>query len=219
MPDLVDNNASKRYFFSSKNWWKFDPKNYVLKDIMPGETVLDVGCAYGDFGSLLRQKGCKVDGIDNYPAALEEAKSKLDSVIQLDLNNTDEIRTKVKSKYDVITFMDVLEHCNDPLMVLTEFKSRLSAKGRIYVSLPNIANLLNRIGLLFGHFNYSDYGVLDKTHLRFFTRKTALELVGSIFENTDIIAYTPIKDKLRLGLKICPSLFALHFIIKGSDNH
>ena len=82
-----------------------------------------------------------------------------------------------RTRFTRIVMLDVLEHLADPERVLREAAEVLEPRGRIVVSLPNVANLSVRIGLLFGRFRYGDRGILDRGHLRFYTRRTARELV------------------------------------------
>ncbi len=79
--------------------------------------------------------------------------------------------------------MDVLEHLPDPERALAAARRLLRPGGRLFVSVPNVANLTVRLSLLFGRFEYGDRGIMDRTHLRFFTRKSALRMVrGAGFE-------------------------------------
>ena len=160
-----------RYYRSSKNWWKYDPKWIVLNVIEKSETVLDVGCSYGDFGVKLKESNCTVDGVEVYGPAYAEAVKLLDKVYNLDLDHPETISLGITKNYSLITFMDVLEHCKDPEAVLHAYKEKLVKNGRICVSLPNIVNIRERIRFLMGNFDYTEYGVLDKTHLRFYTKK------------------------------------------------
>ncbi len=207
-----------RYLNSSKNWWQYDPKYFVLDKINNSEMVLDVGCSYGEFGAKLKKKGCYVDGIEVYKPAIEKAKSKLDKVYDINLNNTKDIIERIDKRYDVITFMDVLEHVCDPTLVLKTFKTKLVKNGLVYISLPNVANIETRLKLLFGNFDYKEYGVLDRTHLRFFTKKTALDFVKNVFKNSCIIHFTPKIERLNILLKYFPGLLALHFIIECKND-
>jgi 2-polyprenyl-3-methyl-5-hydroxy-6-metoxy-1,4-benzoquinol methylase len=86
-------------------------------------------------------------------------------------------RRKIQGTFDVIVFGDVLEHLSDPQQVLQDIKPYLNENGILVLSLPNIALWRIRIALLFGKFEYSDRGVLDRTHLRFFTLQSAQALV------------------------------------------
>jgi 2-polyprenyl-3-methyl-5-hydroxy-6-metoxy-1,4-benzoquinol methylase len=79
--------------------------------------------------------------------------------------------------FDIILFADVLENTPDPLSVLLFYRRFLKPGGKIVVSLPNIACWDRRLALLFGHFDYMDSGIMDRTHLRFFTFRTAQALL------------------------------------------
>jgi SAM-dependent methyltransferase len=88
-----------------------------------------------------------------------------------------------RHRFDKILLMDVLEHLVDPESLLRDCRKLLKPNGELLVSVPNIANLTVRLALAFGQFNYAERGILDKTHLRFFTRKTARRmLAGNGFE-------------------------------------
>lgn len=213
---MIDKNKqNNRYFNSSKNWWIYDPKWSVINAISENEKVLDVGCSYGDFGVQLKKKNCTVDGIEIYEPAILEAQELLDNIYRVDLNNPGSINELITKKYSAITFMDVLEHCIDPVEVLRAFKNKLTDNGRIYVSVPNIVNLKDRLSILLGNFNYEEYGVMDKTHLRFFTKKTAVEMVSSVFADVKIINNTPRYDFLHNIVDFWPEMFALQFVIEG----
>jgi SAM-dependent methyltransferase len=96
------------------------------------------------------------------------------------------------SRYDAIVFGDVLEHLRDPRAVLEKLSSRLKPGGKILMSLPNIANIWVRLNLLFGHFNYRSVGILNESHLRFFTWKTAQQLVADSGLDIVTTSVTPI---------------------------
>ena len=79
---------------------------------------------------------------------------------------------RLPPRLDAIVLADVLEHLRDPPSLLRLVKESLAANGRLFVSVPNIANVTVRLGLLFGVFEYRDRGILDNTHLRFYTMRT-----------------------------------------------
>ena len=81
------------------------------------------------------------------------------------------------SHFDRVLLQDVLEHVRDPMRVLTDCHGLLDAQGLLLVSVPNVANITVRLSLLFGRFEYAERGILDKTHLRFFTRKSARRMI------------------------------------------
>ncbi len=209
--------TADRYRYSSKNWWTYDPKWVVVNEINTPETVLDVGCSYGDFGLKLREKNCSVDGVEIYLPAFTEAKKVLVNVYRLDMDLPDEIEKNIDKKYSVITFMDVLEHSKDPESVLRAYKEKLIDNGRVYVSLPNVVNIRERFSILLGNFDYQEYGVFDRTHLRFFTKKSAIRLLSSVFSEVRLVECTPRYNFLRGIVKFWPEMFALQFVLEGKD--
>ena len=134
--------------------------------------ILDVGCGYGYTGELLKSNGAiKVDGIELESDACEEAKRRLDQIYQGSAENGDLISSL--GSYDCIICADVLEHLNDPWITLTLLRNHIHKNGRLVCSIPNIRyfKVISNL-LLFGEWNYQEAGILDKTHLRFFTRKS-----------------------------------------------
>ena len=208
---------SNRYLNSSKNWWKYDPKWAVLDAITKQEVVLDVGCSYGDFGIKLIEKGCSVDGVEIYDPAYNQAAEVLRNVYRLDMDYPELIKDGLKKEYSVITFMDVLEHCKDPEFVLRAYKEKLIEGGKVFISIPNVLNIRERLSFLFGKFDYQEYGVLDKTHLRFYTKKTALMLMKKVFRNVNLIECTPRYNFLKPFVRFWPEMFSLQFVIEGRD--
>jgi 2-polyprenyl-3-methyl-5-hydroxy-6-metoxy-1,4-benzoquinol methylase len=89
-----------------------------------------------------------------------------------DIESSELYRQISTERFDVITFGDVLEYLRDPEGTLVEMRSLLSPEGYVVASIPNVAHRSVRLSLLFGEFNYGDAGLLGRTHLRFFTRKT-----------------------------------------------
>ena len=154
--------------------------------------VLDVGCGQGQLGAEIRKRGYNVWGIESAPLAVEKAKSRLTRVINGDLTEVTQIAAALgDQKFDAIIFSDVLEHVVDPLLILTQYKSFLTTRGQVFISLPNVANWENRLRLLFGNFDYKDTGVMDRTHLRFFTFKTAGLLVHEAGFHVFHVGFTP----------------------------
>lgn len=155
------------------------------------QRVLDIGCGTGALGELLTAEGNTVDGITYSQDEANIAKSRIASVQVMDLNNLDAVK-RVDGSYDALIFADVLEHLLDPGSVLKILLERLKPGGNVYVSLPNIACFYTRLGLLFGRFNMSKTGgILDETHLHFYTLKTAKEFLGEAGLRVDKIDFVP----------------------------
>jgi len=122
----------------------------------------------------------------------ENIKKNFKSYFQFDLNEGLPEEIKNGSKYDYILMLDILEHLVDYDKIIEQAKILLSGNGKIIISLPNIANIYVRLNLLFGRFPYSDKGILDRTHLRFFTLGAIKKLVHKHNLDTVKIKVTPI---------------------------
>jgi 2-polyprenyl-3-methyl-5-hydroxy-6-metoxy-1,4-benzoquinol methylase len=155
--------------------------------------VLDVGCGRAALGSALRELDWEVWGIEQSGEACATAAPRLDRLIEADLHDLDRVRSEVGDvRFDGLIFSDVLEHVYDPLAVLQSYLSLVKPGGRVFVSLPNAVVWTNRLRLLCGRFDYADSGVMDRTHIRFFTFRTARQLVqgaGCRIERVDSTPY------------------------------
>lgn len=141
--------------------------------------VLDVGCSTGYLGEALAARGCIVDGIEKDPAAAELARARMNDVAVLDLDRDDLAEQLAGKAFDSIVFGDVLEHLADPDRVLQSATKLLAAGGSVVISVPNVAHGSLRLALLQGRWEYRDTGLLDRTHVRFFTRESTLAMVRS----------------------------------------
>jgi SAM-dependent methyltransferase len=148
--------------------------------LVPEHTrVLDVGCHTGILGQALStQKGCEVIGVDCDSSVVDVARTRIRSaaVANIEQRGWSEA-VREFAPFDVVLFGDVLEHTRDPLPILQEARELLGPEGKVIVSVPNVANLRVRIALFLGNFDYQEAGILDWGHLRFFTRRTARELM------------------------------------------
>jgi 2-polyprenyl-3-methyl-5-hydroxy-6-metoxy-1,4-benzoquinol methylase len=138
--------------------------------------VLDVGCASGYLARLLTARGCRVTGIDVNAKSVESAQRYCDRALVADLDVVTLAQLFPDETFDVLVFGDVLEHLRNPWRVLDDARRLLAYQGYAVASIPNIAHGAIRLALLNGRFDYSEFGILDNTHLRFFTRRTTEEL-------------------------------------------
>lgn len=151
-----------------------------MMKVFPPEmkTVLEIGCAEGNFGKLLKSTfSAEVWGVEMLAEAAEKAKRVLDRV---HVGNIEKGEIDLPIDYfDCIVFNDVLEHLRDPWEVLRKIKRNLKDDGYVVASIPNVRHFWNIVNLLFrSKWEYTDSGVLDKTHLRFFTSKS----IGTMFK-------------------------------------
>jgi 2-polyprenyl-3-methyl-5-hydroxy-6-metoxy-1,4-benzoquinol methylase len=198
---------------------------YVTEMVGTGQDVIDIGCGEGYLAAELKKLDNRITGIDVLPTASET--SSLDRYYSADLDNgiSSVVRQLKGERFTRAILLDVLEHLKRPETILDECHDVLSRDGQLIISVPNIANISVRLALLFGQFNYTERGIMDKTHLRFFTRKTARKMVESrgyrIMEEKltvipiELIFKLPPQNvlmrSLNLFLRICtrlaPSLF------------
>lgn len=150
----------------------------VILSLLPSAgdgTVLDVGAAHGYMAAALKERGFHIIGIEADAGLAREAANYCDDVFVADLDGP---LPQFNCEFDVILYGDVLEHLRNPLDVLVSLNRSIRPGGIAIISLPNIANIYVRLQLLMGRFDYQDRGILDRTHLRFFTRKTFLSFLN-----------------------------------------
>jgi 2-polyprenyl-3-methyl-5-hydroxy-6-metoxy-1,4-benzoquinol methylase len=148
----------------------------IAKAVGHDKRVLDVGCAAGGFAEVLTERGCRVTGIEVDPEAARKAERYCERVIVGDVEHPGTVDGIEEGSFDVIVFGDVLEHLKDPLGTLKRLKAALQPEGYVVASLPNVAHGSVRLALLKGMFRYRPLGLLDETHLRFFTRESVEQL-------------------------------------------
>lgn len=149
----------------------------VLEWVGSGKKVLEVGCHTGYFSCWLTKNNCQVTGTDIFEPALERAKPYLYKSVAGNIEDENVWPEIAEEKYDVILFMHILEHLVNPNNVLAKAKGLLNAGGIVIICLPNINNWEDRWKIFKGQFAYTDTGVMDKTHLRFFNYYTSQEMI------------------------------------------
>jgi methionine biosynthesis protein MetW len=161
----MSNYTENQYVAEKNNSWS------MVYDLVPeGEKVLDIGCSSGNFGAeLIKQKSCVVDGVDIDKKDIELARKKLRNAWVVDLEQDNLNFTN--ETYDALIMMDVIEHLKEPHKVLINLKKFLKPGGRLLFSVPNMSHISVRLDLLHGRFDYRQTGVLDDTHLHFYTEK------------------------------------------------
>jgi SAM-dependent methyltransferase len=215
----------KRFKYNSHDWilrW--------LSEASVPSRILDVGAADGYLGAILKQRGHFVAGVENDPDAAAKAQGHYDD---FQVANVEEFDFPYRDEFDYILFADVLEHLRDPARVLKKSLTSLKRSGQIILSVPNIANVVMRLSLLAGRFNYADRGIMDRTHLRFFTLATlkrtleecglgVVEIAASplpvqlVWPFTDAKWFAPMHELHYLLVRMRMPLFAYQFIVRSA---
>jgi len=215
----------------------------VIQMINPNSTVLEIGCASGYIGRYLKEKkNCTIYGVEIDKDYADLAKPYYEKIIVGDVENDNTLK-QLTLNFEHLTFnfilcMNILEHLKNPQVFLTKLKKYLNPKGYLIITLPNIAHWSIRFKLLFGNFDYekglfgSDHGkgVMDETHLKFFTLKTMKNLITDAGYKIEHISFDPDKGipkfhslflKIPRGWKflkkfysIFPTFFGFQFIFK-----
>lgn len=171
--------------------------------------VLDIGCGEGFLAAEIVKQGNRVTGVDALSQASET--SALSDYYSADLNQGLEgVVARLHGKrFDRVLLLDILEHLQQPERILEQCHQLVAADGQVIVSVPNVANMTVRLMLLFGKFNYTERGILDRTHQRFFTRKTARRLLAEAGYKIVAAKMTVIPLELTLGLSPNGFLFKM----------
>lgn len=150
-----------------------------MRLIPQGAKVLELGCASGYLSGYMEQAlGCRVTGLEADPAATAIAAGRCSQVFTVDLDSPKALEAATSgAPYDVLLAAAVLEHLKYPQRLLQQAHDLLKPGARVIVSLPNIAHWGVRLKLLTGRFDYQDYGVMDRTHLHFYTLPTGRALL------------------------------------------
>jgi SAM-dependent methyltransferase len=190
--------------------FKYSSHYWILKTLEQEREparILDVGCAGGYLGKILREKGHYVAGIESDAAAAKNARAYYDVFYLADIET---FAFPDRQEFDYILFADVLEHLRDPAAVLRRFIPALKDSGKIIVSVPNVANWIIRLSLLFGRFDSTDRGILDKTHLHFFTLRTLRKMISEVSCRVLDVTPTPVPLQLILPFTERKSFALLH---------
>ncbi|MDD5064774.1 MAG: class I SAM-dependent methyltransferase [Phycisphaerae bacterium] len=142
--------------------------------------ILEIGCGTGNTGKVLKEQGkaLEVIGIEKIPQAAESAKKNLNSVITADIETVE--MPFDKGYFDYIIAADILEHLYNPWLTISNLKKYIKKDGFIITSIPNIRHWrIVRELILKGNWTYNNAGLLDDTHIRFFTKKTMMKMIQS----------------------------------------
>lgn len=202
-----------------------DAHSVLMRLIPPGSRVLELGCATGYLSGYMEQKlRCRVVGLEFDAGAAAVAANRCSEVHVVDLDAPGALEYASDSApYDVLLAAAVLEHLKRPERLLYEARGLLRPGGILIASFPNVAHWRARLMLLSGRFDYAEYGLMDRTHLRFYTLRTGrqmLEAQGYEVRQTLIAgsglqnALNSVARRLRREMPglILPSLLAYELI-------
>lgn len=198
------NNKPQGYYNNNRpEMLKYLPENI--------STVLDIGCSDGSFGRLIKEETkAEVWGIEFMQEEADKAKKVLDKIFTGPCEEF--IDDLPEDHFDVIYFNDILEHLEDPYTVLQRVKSKLKKDGVVISSIPNIRYYKAILSLLFKKdWRYEAHGVMDKTHLRFFTGKS----IKRMYENQGYKVHT--HEGINKTSSIRPILFNIPFLFTQMD--
>jgi 2-polyprenyl-3-methyl-5-hydroxy-6-metoxy-1,4-benzoquinol methylase len=170
--------------------------------------VYDIGCAQGLLGQLLPSADFMLYGVDADAASVELARTTYRAAWQADIEQP--LTFNFPEPADAMVLADVLEHTREPDVCLTRLcQTFLSAGTPIVISLPNVAHLYVRLALLAGRFEYAARGICDRTHVRFFTKASAVRLIAGCGITIDQVAATPVplpllNARFQLGRPLWP---------------
>lgn len=187
--------------------------------------ILDVGCGAGDNAQALKRMGHVVDGVTYSEAEAEQARGACREVCVFNLEDGLPVRLQSK-KYDTVICSHVLEHICFPEPLLTGIRDCLKPSGQLIVALPNLLHIKNRWNLLRGRVKYTPSGLMDNTHFRWYTFKSAKTLLRShafLVDRAYVTGYLPlgalrrILPKIAVGLdqRLCktwPGLFGYQMV-------
>jgi len=182
MPRMIKNKQMSKYHnildMNSDN-----SASLILKNVNPGSKVLEFGCGNGYMTQYLKEElGCSLYIIEINNEDGKDASQYADHYLIGDDGDIEKYNWLLSwndQKFDHIIFADVLEHLYDPSTVLKESAALLKDNGTILISIPNVSHNSIIIDLINNNFEYRELGLLDNTHIRFFTRKTLAKMVDN----------------------------------------
>lgn len=168
----------------------------IVSLVPPATRVLEFGCATGYMSQVLKSRlGCTVVGVEIDRDAAAIAEQHTERVIVGDAEKIDYAAELAGEEFDVVLFADVLEHLKEPGDVLRRVRPFIAENGVVIASIPNIAHASVRLALLGGEFRYREWGLLDDTHLRFFTRAS----IQDLFEESGYVITNWLRQRLDVG--------------------
>lgn len=194
---------------------------HVVRMVGKNKRVLEIGCASGSQTKPLNQQfGCEVTGIEISPEAAEEARPYCKRLLVGDIERMDLNTELGDSRFDVITFGDVLEHLRDPKGILEKVRRFIDVDGYVLISVPNIAHASVVFELMNGRFDYRPIGLLDDTHIHFFTKRTLVRMVEDasyLVAELNRIEIRPESTEFKTTATTQKQIDALNFVLQNNE--
>jgi 2-polyprenyl-3-methyl-5-hydroxy-6-metoxy-1,4-benzoquinol methylase len=197
-------------------------------EVMPPGRVLDLGCSSGLLSERIRALGHNVTGVDMF--ALPGVTERVDRFLEADLDRGLPVDINEEPPFDLVVAADVLEHVRDPESLLKQIRSVLVPGGTLIASVPNFGHWYPRVRTAIGLFDYDQRGILDRGHVRFFTRRGLLDLVRrsgftvtrqqatglpvEVLSSGNGVAWRGVRVADRIGLGAWPTLFGYQFVVR-----
>jgi len=192
----------------------FSPAQMIMIGLVKAGEVLEVGASSGYLTKEFQKNGATVDAVELDPCAARKTKEIARQVFIGSIED-ENIQKLITKRHDFVVCADVLEHLVNPEQVLKFLMTRLKENGQIIISIPNVACWWMRITLLKGRFDYEESGLLDKTHLRFYTYDGFLELLKRLSIHTVRVFPAETRIPLEFALKKVPGInFIVHKWLK-----
>lgn len=206
----------------------------IIQKYQSGIRILDVGTAGGTIGRACIGKEFILHGIESEVKWAVHAQPFYEELL---ISTIEKAPDEFISNHDIVICADILEHLVDPQFTLQRIVSLQNFQTLYIISVPNVANIWIRLNLLFGNFSYTDRGILDRTHLRFFTKKTFWHMLTSSGLKVESLYTTPIPlnlvhpwfEKNVVGrtmhgflmflTHLWPTLFGYQFVVTARSIH
>lgn len=184
----------------------------IIELVGNDKKILEVGSSTGYMTKLFFENNCFVDVVEVDKVSAKKAKKYAKKVISLSIED-EKVLKEIENSYDFIILADVLEHLVDPLAILKNLEKITTKNTKLIISMPNIASWVMRKQLFFkGDFDYKESGILDKTHLHFYTPETLKKLLResgwNVKEVIGTITRLPFEAKL-LKLPIISNIYKM----------
>ena len=201
----------------------------LINLVPPGSKVLEVGCAAGHLSRALRQNGCDVTGVEQVERLAQMARDRVDRLIIGDFEQA-AVRAQIPKDHSVILLADVIEHFADPWAAVTTLREMATADARWLITFPNVAHWAQRLNLLRGRWDYTDFGLMDRTHLRFFALGTVRAFLAESALTFDRLHLSTVSYPLRWKIERhfpevhrrlldrFPNLLATQFLVEAHSS-